>query len=495
MEELHSQLDNLSQQYQDNEYVIGRMKTFIMHQLPTYLSHAEKTNKERTRRKERLSEHSDTFVKLFLAKNQYYYCPRIELFIDYSNPHFKAISEDDIQHQILTHITDKQNLMPWKHKIKNSLIRLIKERNPLHAIPESETIQYVLSQLYPRFLTTKHAAKHFLVAVGDSIRGNKQNTYIIPSVLKSVVREIETVYFKDFGATNVLSNFKLKYHGHDYKDTRFFDCRMDAIDTTVPQDLSKHMLDLLCVAYHYSDRHEDADNYINVSCDNNLKDIAFFSLKLTAETLVENFKSSALFTSSGTNIKGKNMSFILKKYFDEKNIPNIIFQETFSTELKKLVDYDQETDEYKDVSSSHLPFVSAFCSFWEEHTSYEVEAPELEIDEVATIFALIKPTSANVSSDMILDLLRHHFPEVIIEDDKYIHNIFCKLWDKRLQVEKMVQGLMLSQEEKPLSLYDMYSSYTSIHSPKMSKRCFEKIASETLEVSDNGEILWNSTEN
>ena len=29
----------------------------------------------------------------------------------------------------------------------------------------------------------------------------------------------------------------------------------------------------------------------------------------------------------------------------------------------------------------------------------------------------------------------------------------------------------------------------------MSKRCFEKIASETLEVSDNGEILWNSTEN
>ena len=494
MENLYEQLNKLHSRYADNDYVIGRMRTFIMQQLPTYLEQAEKTNKDRTRRKELLNEHADKFIKLFMARNQYYYCPRIELFVEYKNPHFSAISEDDIQHQILTHINTKANLIPWKHKLKNSVIRLIKERNPLHAIPESETIQYVLSQLYPTFLTTKNAAKHFLTAVGDSIRGNKEKTYIVPSILKSIIREIETVYFKDFGGTNVLGNFKLKYHGHDYKETRFFDCRSDITNITVSQDLSKHMLDLLCVAYHYSDRHENADNYATMSGDDSLTNIVFFSKELTASTLVENFKKEALFVSSDTSIKGKNMTFILKKYFDEKNVPNIIFYPDFYTELKKLVEYDETNDVYKDVSSSHLPIVSAFCNFWDTIMTSDIDAPELEIDEIATIFSDYN-NSGNVSSDFILDLLRHHYPELVVEEDKYVHGIFCKLWDKRLQVENMVQGIILSTEDKPLSLYDMYSQYTTGHSPRMSKRCFEKIANETLNLSDNGDIVWSITEN
>ena len=63
MQELHEQLDKLETAYSDNEYVLGRMKTFIMQQLPSYLEHAEKTNKERTKRKERLSEHAELVFK------------------------------------------------------------------------------------------------------------------------------------------------------------------------------------------------------------------------------------------------------------------------------------------------------------------------------------------------------------------------------------------------------------------------------------------------
>ena len=494
MQDLHKQLDKLHDAYCDNDYVIGRMKTFIMQQLPTYLEHAEKTNKERTKRKERLSGHAETFIKRFMARNQYYYCPRIELFVEYQNPHFRAISEDDIQHQILTQITDKQNLVPWKHKLKNNLIRQLKDRSPLNAIPESETIQYVLTQLYPRFLASKNAAKHFLVAIGDSMRSHKERTYIITNGLKNLIREIETVFYKDFGGTSILNNFKLKYYGHDYKETRFFDCRNDIDNGNVPQDLSKHMLDLLCVAHHYSERYENADKYITLSGDDILTNIVFFSKDLTTSSLVENFKKEALFTSSGTYIKGKNMTFILKKYFDEKNVPNIIFYPDFYSELKKLIEYDETDDVYKDISSSHLPIVSAFCNFWENNTYSELDAPELEIDEIATLFSESN-NSSHVSSDFILDLLKHHFPEVVIEDDKYIHNVFCKLWDKRLQVENMVQGIILSIDEKPLSLYEMYSQYTTVHSPRMSKKCFEKIAHETLKVSDNGDIVWSTTEN
>ena len=46
MQELHEQLDKLHDAYCDNEYVIGRMKTFIMQQLPTYLGMRKKQIRE-----------------------------------------------------------------------------------------------------------------------------------------------------------------------------------------------------------------------------------------------------------------------------------------------------------------------------------------------------------------------------------------------------------------------------------------------------------------
>lgn len=481
MQDLHEKIDELTIKYADNEYVLSRLRVFILNQLPGSLSSAEILCSERCKRKAELVANGDKFFEEFISINKYYYCSRLEIFINYDDIHFSQVSEDDIIHKVLSMITKRPDLHSWKHRIKNNLIKSIKERSPLNAIPESHTIQSVIGKLYPHFFISKNAAKHFLVAVGDSIKGKKNNIYIAPSSLKPIIREIETNYYNCFGNSNILSNFKLKYHGHEYSELRFFSCNMkkhDVFDNT-------NMLDMLCVASHYSDRYESADNFSSKLGDNLLCQNVFFTKHLTIEGLVKNFKENALYEVNGALVKSRSMSFILKKYFDKNNIPTIIFHDAFVNEMKKSFQFDEEKDCYIGVTSSYLPVVSAFCTFWDNHMEEDYKAPELEIDEVITLFLCENPlfkTDSSITFEFILELLKHHMAQdLIIENEKFIHNIHCKVWDKRLEVVNFFQYVKHT-DSSAISLYDLYILYMAWKrtAMKMSKKCFEKLAEEIL---------------
>ena len=480
MQELHDKIDELNIKYDGNDYVLGRLRTFVLTQLPGALSSAEFLHTERTKRKAHLLANGDRFFEEFISVNKYYYCSRLEIFIKYDDIHFKHVSEDDIIHKVLSTISKRPELQSWKHKIKNNLIKTIKERSPLNAVPETTTIQTVLGKLCPHFFNTNPAAEHFLVAVGDSINGKKNTTYIVPSSLKNIIREIDTNYYNCFGNSNILANFKLKYHGHEYSDIRFFCCNMK---NKHPFDNS-NMLDLLCVASYYSMRYENADNFISKLGDTNLSRNVFFAEQLTIDGLVKNFKENALYELNGAIVKSRSMSFILKKYFDKNNVPMIIFHDSFVTEMKKSFQFDEEKDCYIGVTSSYLPAVSAFCSFWDNHMEEDYNSPELEIDEIVSLFFTINPafrTDSSITTEFIIELMKHHIvnEHIIIENEKYIHNIHCNIWDKKVEVGAFFQYLKQPNDSDGLSLYSSYTIWrgTSI---KMSKKCFEKLAEELL---------------
>lgn len=482
MSELHAKLDELIETYKDDLYVTSRLETFIMTHLPNALASANELQKERTERRERLLSSGDVFTERFLAANNISYCPKIELFVAYDKLHFNHISEDDIQHLILTNITKNQELVPWKHKLKNSIIKSLKVRSPLECIPESDTIQFVLNQLYPSIFHTKNAAKHFLTAVGDCIKGERQNTYIVTTGLKDIMREIETAYYNCFGSTNILANFKMKYHGHSYTNTRFFQSRLDTSTLRMPYELSKHMMDLLCVAAHYSERYMSADNFVGSANDEILSKISMFSKNLTVEKLTYDFKTSALYECKGSTITNKNMLFILKKYLDDHNIPNIVFHEPFSDNLRKMITFCSETDSYVDITSNYLPTVSAFTQFWENHITEDFGAPEYEVSEIIYLFLTsCSTTRKNVSEEFIIDLLKHHSPETTIENDKYIFNVACDLWDKRGEVSDFIMylGFLEYSYKGSTNVETLYLTYTSWKKGlRMSKSCFEKLIKE-----------------
>lgn len=482
MSELHAKLEELIETYKGDLYVTSRLETFIMSHLPNALSSANELQKERAERRERLLSSCDVFTERFLATNNISYCHKIELFVAYDKQHFYPISEDDIQHLILTNITKNQELVPWKHKLKNSIIKSLKVRSPLECIPESDTIQFVLNQLYPSIFHTKNAAKHFLTAVGDCIKGERKNTYIVTSGLKDIMREIETAHYNCFGSTNILANFKMKYHGHSYANTRFFQSRLDTSTLRMPYDLSKHMIDLLCVASHYSDRYTSADNFVSNANDEILSQICMFSRDLTVEKLTADFKASALYECKGSTITNKNMLFILKKYMDDHNIPNIVFHEPFSENLRKMITFCSDTDSYADITSNYLPTVSAFTQFWENHITEDFGAPEYEVSEIIHLFLTSwSATRKNVNEEFIIDLLKHHSPETTIEGDKYIFHVACNLWDKRGEVADFIiyLGLLEYNYKDSTNVDNLYSTYTSWKNGlRMSKSCFEKLMKE-----------------
>ena len=72
------------------------------------------------------------------------------------------MNEDIIWHTILSDISEKGVLLDWKYLVKTKIIKAIKERILLSAIPESETIQAVISFLTPGYFTTKEEVKYHL---------------------------------------------------------------------------------------------------------------------------------------------------------------------------------------------------------------------------------------------------------------------------------------------------------------------------------------------
>jgi len=483
MSDLHIKLDELTELYKNDEYILNRLNVYITTHLPNTLASAETAHKERNDRKTRLSEAGETFIKNFLSVNKYYYCPRIELFYYYDGIFLQDIREDDIHHKILTQIRDNHDLLPWKHKIKINIIKLLKERTPLEIIPEQGTNLHIIKGLYA--LTHSNTASiHLLIAIGDSIKGNKTNSYIITPNLKGLIREVENEYYDYYGTSNILSNFKAKYHGHDYKSTRLFRRNESTDENNVFVFLSMYMKDLFYVAYNFSTKYGSADKYIGECDDKPLHDIIMFTKDLTAATLVDNFKNNALFECKGALVKSKTMTYILKKYFDDNNIPNVIFIDKFLTELRKHIEYDDEADAFKDITSKYQPVVSDFCIFWEDNMSIDYLAPELEISELLALFIEEYPRlGKTVSPDYILDILNHHFStDLVITENKYIHHVSCKLWDKRNDIESLLLYIKSLEEPIPKTMHGLYNSYIEWTSgrPKMSKKCFDLLITSEI---------------
>jgi hypothetical protein len=585
MDKVHQIVDNLNEKYKDNEYVNGRLINYIENLLPAALESDALTYKQREERKKQLMTFKDDFTTRFLHKNNYFYSPQTELFLMYDGTHFIIYSEDDITHQILTTITSEQSLRVWKHKIKNNIIKRIKERSPLNAIPESTTIQYVINSIYPTIFSTRNEAKYFLAIVGDCmlttrlsniinqapalqqssalqqasaaqatlqpslldtslssspssskgivIQGQGQNDiiYIISPAAKDFLREISNHCYTFFGISNIFNNIKYKYYDHEYTS-----CRLISINDqnknkniAIPTTLNKYMLDLLCVAAHYSKRYLTADNFLKQCSDTKLSEHAFYLHKNNLEKIVDNFidemlvkeqhatigavqavqqiqapaqalqAPQAIQAYETAKIDNKNMLFLWKRFLDARKVPNIVFHNSLKTILKTKLKYDEESDSFKSVTSSYLPLTSNFMRFWETTITEDEGEYELEIDEITKLFkgwVTGRKAGLIINEDVVLKVICHFYPEIVIEEDKYILHIKCNLWEKKNEILNSLEMFKYEcngkQQTMPSSLYEAYEFY-SVKTNKSnnkknqciaSKRYFEKVALEVISSSN-----------
>jgi hypothetical protein len=520
----HDQIiSDLFEKYKDNPYILQRLQIHLIN-LPAILEGENKRYEERVSRINELTLEQDNFYKVFLSKHQYFYMPYNNIFYEYDGKTYQIVKEDDIHHHLLSTITDEGKLTVWKHKTKQNILKQIKDRSLFKSVPETHTIQNVLSFLNTIF-ETKTEIKYFLTVIGDCIlRKNIEESgllFFINSSTKKLVSFIDSICFITTG-NSIMSNFITKYHDtHNLLGYRLIKTNenFNSIATDLIKDvLNKIGIDLISVAAHYSERYGSSDQFlITLPKEDPIKEyIMFFSLN-TTNKIVDQFVSQCIeqvttnhSNSTNTyNLSWKNIHYIWKLYLSSINVPNMMYSNNLKILLKSQLSFSElscATDiVFTNVTSKFLPNVSSFLSFWDKHITILTEAnhflnDEYEIDEISSMYKLTNKSFSNsyISDKDIIKMIWHYFyPSVEIIDNKYITNIHCNLWSKPDDITEMLdyykqqhKNDSVSNEASLISFDDLYQNYKSYiqakvvveksFHPNVSKQFFEKFLSYYL---------------
>ena len=434
-----NKIEELLSKYKNNQYIYSKLSNYILNQLPELLDNAEKSQVEREKRKKLLEENTVIFIDNFINTNEYYYNHISEIYFEYRENTYHIIKEDDITHNILTAISNDVGLRDWKYKIKISILKKIKERNIFNSIPESDTIQNIISKFYPNIFDTRIECKYFITIIGDILLKKTSNIYIVSSKIKDLLKELDKQSYMLFGSSTLLNNFKFKYYDHKFSECRLLKIKEHMYLDEWMDNIKRfnHIIDLFCVCTHYSNRYESADNFINDYCKVKcLTNYTFYLKDKTDKNIITDFKQKMIENHEGENcnLTWKNIFYLWKMYISEEKIPNVFFNEKLKELLIKELDnyYNQEKDCFINLTSKHIPLVSRFLNFWKDNIIESEEEIEFEIDEFCSLINVEKPTNnITLDDETVLDLVKHYYPDVIIEKNKYLIYIGCKLWNKK----------------------------------------------------------------
>ena len=211
VENINNKISDLTTLYKNDENILLKLEHYICYELPNILAQSKKQIKEREIRKSLLTEAHDEFVKNFIRQNIYFYSSTSEIFFKYENNNYNIIREDDIIYNILsaissqnTILSDKKNLesvlIPWKYKIKTSIIKQIKDISPFTSTPNFTTIQNMIKLFHNSIFNSIIEVEYFFTIIGDCIlKKHSSNIYLVSSNIKNLLRIIENIGGKYFG--------------------------------------------------------------------------------------------------------------------------------------------------------------------------------------------------------------------------------------------------------------------------------------------------------
>lgn len=450
-----NKIKELYQKYENSTYMFQKTHNYICFQLPTILENMRVLHEERQQRTEEMTFEHEHFIQHFMNTNQYFYCHATETFFKYDGLHYSIILEDDVIYHILSTISKERQLMSWKQRTKVSILKRIKEISIMKSIPESETIQLVYNSLIPSIFSSKAEAKYFLCVLGDILFRKKDNNelmHFINTEAKHFIRELSNLCVFFFGC-NLMGSLKVKYYEHNYEYSRLVPINKQIKEQIWMPILKSMGLNILVVACHYSTRYESSDKYLNYYCnDSRLINYILFLKSRTPELIVRNeFISKYLQKcdpETGKQLSWKNMQYLWKLYLENENLPNIMFQQSLKNILSSIdfLEYNSVDDVFMNMTSHYLPSIQHFLSFWKDSISIQEDnSNEYEIEELCTLYrkwCSSKKVSYHYSiltDTKMADYIRFYFPEIEMEQNKYVYNIRCSLWDKQLDIQTAMQ--------------------------------------------------------
>lgn len=468
---INETIKSLYEKYKDDPFMSVKTQSFICQQLPVFLQNIEKTHNEQVQRINELNAEQDTFIQGFMASNRYFYASTTENFFYYDGVNYMNVTEDEILHKVLSTISRDRTLMSWKYKTKSAIMKHIKDNAIFSCIPESFTIQSVLNSLYPAVFATKTEAKYFLTILGENMmkkQGEEPLIHIISPVAKTFINSLNAASQMWFGI-NLNQTFKYKYHvDHAYSQMRILNlvgsnCASNASNTS-NHSIASNAINLLCVACHYSNRYHSSDNYlVKYSNDSAILDNVFFLKNSTHESLVGLFAGEYIVSGPAiVQMSWKDMLYLWKHFLESRKLPSVIEKQRLKNILTVMFEnnYVEKDEHFVGISSKYLPTVQKFLKFFDDTMVHDDMEPEIEVGELATLFK--QHCGAGISETQIVNILKHFFPDLEIDQDKYIYKMRSTLWDKQVDIMMAMDDLkdkIGAESFASISVYDAYVHY------------------------------------
>ena len=467
----------------DNELIIEKIYNHVLG-LDLFIINLKRQIEERAIRKEELTKQKEIFTKNFLFNNQFFYNPSNNKYFYYDGTNYSNETEDDVHFKCVTGITNHHNLNDWKQKTRISVLKEIKSKSIFKTIPDTNTIQNIHSKLTPLFFKTKTETKFFLTIIGDNVlKKGSDLIYFINPKCKTFLNELQEQVNVSFGNYNVIDNFKTKYKDHLFSNIRIIDVNNNIENKDLwITFIKEYVLDFICVCIHYSNRYNTSEEFLFKEARQNFRKNILFLKTTNQDMLIDMFIKDFLIIDKSikSEIDWKNMHFLWKKFIENLNIPNVIYTNILKQKL--LLKLETDNDSFIGLTSKYLPNIEEFLCFWNENMVYEVRdnfIGDFEISEVLLLYNDYRISKnigfSDIEDEFIVQIIYHFMDNIEIKKDKYLLNVYSKLWNKENDVYLSIgEYLTKSTTSDVYGAYEYYIEQSHGKKFIVSKCFFEK---------------------
>lgn len=399
-----------------------------------------------------------SIIQTFFLEHTLYYIQTSDLYVYYNQHQYTVLTENDILHLMYTNL----NIYPMhtylKQQIKHKIHKKIKENSIYNNIPDSVTLQEVISFLHPLLFTTKNGSKYFMTVLGDVIMKKSTFYYFLDPSMKPFIQKLQKIISLYF-CSNQLANFKFKFCEHDPNVSRLI--KTTPVNFNYIHCSETFYVNLICCSIHYSNRFKHSDEFLEDMTNQSLRQDVLWIKETKKEDMLQEFINT-YFHPSDSTIHEKDMLFLWKNFLKEKNSIHLL-NKTIHEDLSRLTTYHPPY--FLNLTSMRLPYVKKFNCFWTKYMYEDKGEKFLELTEIVSLFVERNPKFHGINEQKIKQILQYYYPDLIILENRYVNHIGCLLWNKK---EDLIKFFETTEEE-----CDLYRQYTSsCFKRKVSKEYF-----------------------
>ena len=480
---VHEELDNVLSLYEESYH--SKILYYLKKELPERLEQY----KTRLKRLENMQNETEQFINEFTIDSEikYMYIQKTNLYVKYDGGNYIPINESILLHKVLSKLSNKRELMQWKYKIKNTIIKNIRETTVFDMIPESKTIQTVLNGFTNMLFTTKVEARYFLTLLGDNIlKKNQELIHLTNPSIKPFINVMEDYLFNYFqGKYHINTTFKYSWHDHPYINCRCLNFKYQILDLQKWKNFIKqNILNIVAAAVHYSNRHINSDTLLKrLRTDKEIVNNILYTVEQTDKTLVKTFiKEMIQTTNCSTSITFKEILYLWKIFIKNNKIPNLLFSSALKDNLQNQYEYNVSNNEFVGIESSILKKTNVLREFWNNFIITD-STEIMEISDLCEIYNewLESEDNEGLNECALVSIITHFYD--ITVSNNIISGIKCSLWDKKGDLVNVLNEIKtyykFSPENDNITIETIYNNYSKLCDNKFNyrivrKECFKK---------------------